>query len=82
LPPSLPQRARRILLKTISMRQENPNLWELVTSHEGLQEAWYKVQANDGSPGGDQVTLRDFKADLFANLMQLRAELLGGTNRS
>jgi CRISPR-associated protein Cas1 len=64
------------------MRQENPNLWELVTSHEGLQEAWYKVQANDGSPGGDQVTLRDFKADLFANLMQLRAELLGGTYRS
>ncbi|WP_322514721.1 CRISPR-associated endonuclease Cas1 [Rhodopseudomonas palustris] len=64
------------------MRDKTANLWESVTSQERLQEAWYKVQANDGSPGGDGVTLQDFKTDLFANIMQLRAELLGGTYRS
>lgn len=64
------------------MQDEIPNLWERVTSQEGLQEAWHRVQANDGSPGGDGVTLHDFKADLYANIMQLRAELLGGTYRS
>jgi CRISPR-associated protein Cas1 len=64
------------------MQHETIDLWERVTSQEALQEAWHKVLANDGSPGGDGVTLQDFKTNLFANIMQLRAELLGGTYRT
>lgn len=64
------------------MQHDTVDLWERVTSQASLQEAWYKVLANDGSPGGDGVTLQDFRANVFANIMQLRAELLGGTYRS
>jgi len=59
-----------------------PDLWLRITSHDALVEAWHKVQSNEGGPGGDLITLGRFKADLFANITQLRAELLGGTYRS
>lgn len=63
-------------------RQASQDLWQNVTSQQALQAAWYKVADNEGSPGGDAVTIRDFGRDLFANITQLRAELLGGTYRS
>lgn len=59
-----------------------PDLWQRVTSQDALRRAWEKVVANRGSAGGDGVNLGAFRADLFANLMQLRAELLGGTYRT
>ena len=66
------------------MREEREDLdiWQRITSHDALVEAWHKVLANEGGPGGDQVTLGNFKANLFANITQLRADLLGGTYRS
>jgi CRISPR-associated protein Cas1 len=64
------------------MEDAEPDLWERITSRQALQEAWSKVLANDGSPGCDGVTLHDFHQDIFANIMQLRAELLGGTYRT
>ncbi|MBR9910614.1 MAG: CRISPR-associated endonuclease Cas1 [Gammaproteobacteria bacterium] len=65
------------------MTQENrQDLWEQVTGFEALRAAWYRVAGNEGSSGSDGVTIRNFSADLFANLTQLRAELLGGTYRS
>ncbi|MGR9400217.1 hypothetical protein ACU8M5_10770 [Rhizobium leguminosarum] len=64
------------------IREEPQNLWEKITSLEALQAAWYRVAENEGSPGADLVTIRGFGANLFANLTQLRAELLGGTYRS
>lgn len=64
------------------MEMTGPDLWERVTAQAALQQAWFKVQANDGGQGGDGVTLRDFEQDIFANITQLRAELLGGTYRT
>jgi CRISPR-associated protein Cas1 len=61
---------------------EIPDLWQQVTSRDALHEGWHRVLANDGGAGGDGVGPGDFKADLFANLTQLRAELLGGTYRT
>lgn len=64
------------------MEGETQNLWQRVTSHDALHAAWHKVHANGGGPGGDGVTLGDFEGDLFANLTQLRSELLSGSYRS
>lgn len=64
------------------MDQEGPDLWQRVTTPEALQAAWWKVKSNEGSAGGDGVGLGEFGGDLFANLTQLRAELLGGTYRT
>lgn len=57
-------------------------MWQRVTSEASLQAAWYRVKANGGGAGGDLVGPGDFQRDLFANLTQLRAELLGGTYRT
>ncbi|MDA0967227.1 MAG: CRISPR-associated endonuclease Cas1 [Rickettsiales bacterium] len=54
------------------------NLWELATSHDGLKEAGFRVKTNRGSAGGDGVNLNEFETNLFANLSDLRAELLSG----
>jgi len=64
------------------MKRERYNLWQAVTSAEALHTAWAKVASNKGSAGGDHVTLYEFQKNLFANLTQLRAELLGGSYRS
>ena len=64
------------------LQEDDKDLWQQITDQAALQEAWYKVASNEGSPGGDGVSLRDFKANLFANITQVRAELLGGTYRS
>lgn len=58
------------------------NLWLRVTTHGALQAAWGRVQANEGSAGGDGVSIKGFAADLFGNLSELRAELLAGSYRS
>lgn len=64
------------------MDDQAPDLWQNVTTYDALEAAWYKVYANQGGPGGDGVTLEDFRENLFANITQLRAEILGGTYRS
>jgi CRISP-associated protein Cas1 len=59
-----------------------PDLWQRVTTQDALMAAWYKVSFNKGTSGGDGVTISDFAANLFANITQLRSELLGGTYRT
>jgi CRISP-associated protein Cas1 len=61
---------------------ETPDLWQRITSNDALQQAWHRVAANEGSAGGDGISLRDFSANLFSNLTELRAELLQGVYRS
>ena len=58
------------------------DFWMRVTSQEALHLAWAKVAANQGSAGGDHVSLHDFADGLFANIIQLRVELLDGSYRS
>jgi CRISPR-associated protein Cas1 len=54
------------------------NLWISITSLEALQDAWGKVFSNRGTYGGDNISLKQFSSDIFANLTEIRAELLGG----
>ncbi len=62
--------------------QDTENLWLRITSAEALHAAWARVQHNDGSAGGDGIGQREFAADIFGNLTELRAELLAGSYRS
>lgn len=64
------------------IKEEPQDLWQRVTSLEALQAGWHRVAENDGSAGGDGISIREFGEQLFANLTQLRAELLSGTYRS
>ena len=64
------------------MDESGSDLWRRVTAHEALQGAWFKVKSNQGSSGGDGVTVASFEEDLYASLTQLRAELLAGTYRT
>lgn len=58
------------------------DLWQRVTAHHALQAAWERVSANEGSAGGDGVSLSEFRNNLFANLTQLRAEIFAGSYRT
>ncbi|WP_417794009.1 CRISPR-associated endonuclease Cas1 [Terasakiella pusilla] len=58
------------------------DLWQAVTSAEALKVAWFKVKSNGGSAGGDHINLGAYEQDLFANLTQLRADVLAGNFRS
>ena len=58
------------------------DLWHRIVTSDALLAAWAKVLANGGSPGGDGQNLADFGNDTYANIMQLRAELLQGTYRA
>lgn len=63
-------------------RSNEMNLWDRVTAHDALQAAWGRVDSNEGSPGGDGISRRDFRQNVFANLTELRAELLAGSYRT
>ncbi|WP_137134456.1 CRISPR-associated endonuclease Cas1 [Rhizobium sp. FKY42] len=63
------------------MDTSGPDLWSHITSMEALQEAWARVAMNEGGPGGDGISLEEFRRDLFGNLTQLRADLLAGSWR-
>ena len=46
-----------------------------------LRQAWQRVRANQGGPGGDGVRLEAFAARLERELARLASELAGGTYR-
>jgi len=54
-------------------------LMEQIASLPTLREAWAKVKANAGGPGGDEITLGEFEGGLDARLDRLHKELLAGT---
>jgi len=60
------------------MQNAAPDLWDSITGYDALNAAWARVDANEGSAGGDGVTRHEFRSDLFARLNQLRADLLSG----
>lgn len=64
------------------MSDQTPDLWKAVTSYDALLAAWTKVDTNEGSSGGDGVSRGEFRADRFARLNQLRAEILTGEYKS
>lgn len=54
---------------------------EEIASLETLAEAWSRVRANKGGPGGDGVTLADLDADIDPALERLSKALLNGSYR-
>ena len=58
------------------------DLWQRATSQDALQTAWEQVSSNQGSAGGDLVSIKEFRQNLYANIVQLRAEVLGGSYRT
>ncbi len=50
--------------------------WPAAYSVDALRRAWTAVQANKGSGGSDGQTIAQFEADLEANLLDLRQELV------
>ena len=64
------------------MTQNASNIWERVISYDALHAAFIKTAANQGSSGGDGVTLQTFRHNLYANLNELRAEILQGIYRT
>lgn len=60
------------------MNSTEKDLWRQVTSYDALHAAWAKVDANEGSAGGDGVKRSEFRSDLYARLNALRADLLSG----
>jgi CRISPR-associated protein Cas1 len=52
-----------------------------ILSDASLLAAWSKVRENEGGPGVDGETLKDFERRLMANLSTLRNEVLYGTYR-
>ncbi len=56
-------------------------LWDKVSSERNLQAAFWAVWRNDGAPGVDGQTVKQFEAQERAQLGQLRAQLLNGSYR-
>lgn len=61
---------------------DGTDLWGRVTSQEAMQAAWGRVAANEGSAGGDGIGIGAFRRNLFANITELRAEILCGSYRT
>jgi retron-type reverse transcriptase len=54
---------------------QTENLFERLCTLETLTLGFKAVKANDGSPGIDRVTIKEFEARSDKELVQLRAEL-------
>lgn len=57
------------------MNMAGNSLINKVCEMETLMNAWRKVRANKGVPGGDFVTVQQFEFSLLENLQQLSAQL-------
>jgi len=56
-------------------------LWDKVTAEDNLQAAYWAVWRNDGAPGVDGQTVKQFEAHEQAELAKLRDELRSGSYR-
>jgi len=54
-------------------------LWDKVTAEDNLQAAYWAVWRNDGAPGVDGQTVKQFEAHEQAELAKLREELRSGS---
>ena len=60
-------------------RPGTDHLMEAVVERGNLQAAWKRVQQNQGSPGGDGMTVDELPGHLRAHWPTLKAQLLAGT---
>jgi len=59
--------------------QSNNTLFNQVLTRENLNIALKRVMANNGAPGIDNVTCREFREHLIANWQEIKQRLLCGT---
>lgn len=59
--------------------QLNQGTLEEICDLSNLTNAFESVKRNKGAPGIDGITIKDFEAELLANIKQLREEVLGWT---
>lgn len=57
------------------------DLFATLIAPKSLRQAWEKVAANEGAPGGDGISLRQYRGRLARNLAALEASLRDGDYR-
>jgi retron-type reverse transcriptase len=61
------------------VQHEEVELWERIFSRSNLLSALERVQANNGAPGVDGMTVAELAAHLKAHWESIRAKLEAGT---
>jgi RNA-directed DNA polymerase len=69
--------SRRVMEK----RPLDPVSMQYVVSRENMLQAWKQVRANQGAPGVDDITVREFLSYAKAHWEGIKASLLNGTYR-
>ena len=67
--------------RVIERRPLDPVSMEYVVSRENTLQAWKRVRANEGAPGIDEITVREFLSYAKAHWEGIKASLLNGTYR-
>ena len=67
--------------RVIEERPLDPVSMQYVVSRENMLQAWKQVKANEGAPGVDNITIREFLSYAKAHWEGIKASLLNGTYR-
>ena len=67
--------------RVIGKRPLDPVSMESDVSRENMLQAWKRVKANEGAPGVDEITVREFLSYAKAHWEGIKASLLNGTYR-
>jgi RNA-directed DNA polymerase len=65
--------------RVIERRSLDPVTMQTVVSRENMLQAWKQVRANEGAPGMDEITVREFLSYAQAHWEGIKASLLDGT---
>jgi RNA-directed DNA polymerase len=65
--------------RVIERRSLDPVTMQTVVSRENMLQAWKQVRANEGAPGVDEITVREFLSYAQAHWEGIKASLLDGT---
>jgi RNA-directed DNA polymerase len=67
--------------RVMEQRPLDPVSMQQVVSRENMLRAWKQVRANEGAPGVDEITVREFLSYAKAHWEGIKASLLNGTYR-
>lgn len=67
--------------RVMEERPLDPVSMQYVVSRENMLQAWKQVRANEGAPGVDDITIREFLSYAKAHWERIKASLLNGTYR-
>jgi len=74
-------KGKSIIMKTQNQQKQLPKQGTLeeICEYSNLEKAFKLVKKNKGTPGIDRITIKEYEANLFQNLEQLRKEVLNWT---